>query len=289
MEPIVSFVILHYRDIKSTDACVRSILQMDGRQYIRIVIVDNDIQATEEERSRLAERYKKHPAVTVVFVRENGGFSYGNNQGYGFARERQKASFIIVTNNDIVFPQRNFVDLMINCYRKNRCHVMGPDIVQPHTGIHQNPMAERVRTAEEAAYTIRMNRKALKYYSVLYPLLYWKIRRQEKKERSSEDSGQCRSIQKNKVLFGACLIFTPDFVMKEDKAFWPETKFFYEEYILTRRCLNHGYTTIYEPGLQVLHESGAATRYSYRNEKERLRFRMERMAEACEVYLGFIK
>ena len=57
MEPIVSFVVLHYRDIKSTDACVRSILQMDGRQYIRIVIVDNDIQATEEERSRLAERY----------------------------------------------------------------------------------------------------------------------------------------------------------------------------------------------------------------------------------------
>ena len=49
MEPIVSFVILHYRDIKSTDACVRSILQMDGRQYIRIVIVDNDIQATEEK------------------------------------------------------------------------------------------------------------------------------------------------------------------------------------------------------------------------------------------------
>ena len=55
--------------------------------------------------------------------------------------------------------------------------------------------------------------------------------------------------------------------MKEDKAFWPETKFFYEEYILTQRCLKHGYTTVYEPGLQVLHESGAATRYSYRNER----------------------
>ena len=289
MELIVSFIILHYKDIKSTDACVRSILQMDGRDYIRIVIVDNDIRATEEERRKLAERYKKYSAIDVVSVRENGGFSYGNNQGYRFAKEKLKASFIIVTNNDIVFPQKNFLDLLMDCYRKNRCHVMGPDIVQQHTGIHQNPMAERVRTAEEAAYTIRMNRKALKYYSVLYPLLYWKIRRQEKKERSSKDSGQCRSIQKNKVLFGACLIFTPDFVMKEDKAFWPETKFFYEEYILTQRCLKHGYTTVYEPGLQVLHESGAATRYSYRNERERLRFRMERMAEACEAYLRFIK
>ena len=74
--------------------------------------------------------------------------------------------------------------------------MMGPDIVQQHTGVHQNPMAERVRTAEEAVYTIRMNRKALKYYSALYPLLYWKIRRQEKKERSSEDCERYRSIQK---------------------------------------------------------------------------------------------
>lgn len=291
MEPIVSFVILHYKDIKSTDSCVHSILRMDGQEYIRIVIVDNDIQATEEDRRKLVDRYKEYSIITVLPVRENGGFSYGNNQGYCFAREEQKASFIVVANNDIVFLQKDFVNLVRTSYESNNCQVIGPDIVQRRTGKHQNPMADRVRTAKEAAYTVSLNRKALKYYSALYPILYWKVRRQEKNGGYYQNKRPqlFERAQKNKVLFGACLIFTPAFILAEDKAFWPETKFFYEEYILAQRCLSKGYTMIYEPTVHVLHESGAATRLSYRNEKKRLRFQMERMVEACEVYLQFIK
>lgn len=289
MEPIVSFVILHYKDIKSTDSCVRSILRMDGQEHIRIVIVDNDIQATKEDRRKLVDRYKKYSIITVLPVRENGGFSYGNNQGYWFAKEEQKASFIVVTNNDIVFLQKDFVNLVRTSYASNNCQVIGPDIVQRGTGKHQNPMADRMRTAKEAAYTVSLNRIALKYYSVLYPLLYWKVRRQEKKAGYDKNNQAFETVQKNKVLFGACLIFTPAFALTEDKAFWPETKFFYEEYILAHRCLSKGYTMIYEPAVHVLHESGAATRLSYRSEKKRLRFQMERMVEACEVYLRYIK
>ena len=40
----ISFVILHYKDIKVTDTCVQSILAMEQQERIRIVIVDNDIQ-----------------------------------------------------------------------------------------------------------------------------------------------------------------------------------------------------------------------------------------------------
>ena len=142
MEFIISFVILHYKDIKSTDSCVHSILNMRGQEHIRIVIVDNDIQESEEDRRKLADRYKKYSSITVLPIRENGGFSYGNNCGYRFARENQKASFIVMTNNDIVFLQKNFVYLIKDCYETYSCDIIGPDIVHRKSGKHQNPMAE---------------------------------------------------------------------------------------------------------------------------------------------------
>ena len=93
MELIVSFIILHYKDIKSTDACVRSILQMDGRDYIRIVIVDNDIRATEEERRKLAERYKKYSAIDVVSVREKRRFFLWKQSRVSFCQGETESFF----------------------------------------------------------------------------------------------------------------------------------------------------------------------------------------------------
>ena len=50
----ISFVILHYKDIKVTDTCVQSILAMEQQERIRIVIVDNDIQKSEKDRKELS-------------------------------------------------------------------------------------------------------------------------------------------------------------------------------------------------------------------------------------------
>ena len=66
--------------------------------------------------------------------------------------------------------------------------------------------------------------------------------------------------QKDIVPFGACLIFTPLFVEKEEKAFEPETQFFYEEYILTLRCQQKGYNIVYDPSMSVKHEAAQQPR-----------------------------
>ena len=76
---------------------------------------------------------------------------------------------------------------------------------------------------------------------------------------------------------------------KETKAFEPETRFFYEEYLLTLRCQKKGYMTVYDPGLKVLHESGAATKRGFKSEKRRLKFTMERVAEAAEIYAEMVE
>ena len=154
----VSFVILHYKEAEVTDSCVRSILKMDGQEQIRIIIVDNDIHEDPQKRKGLAERYEKFPCITVLPIFENGGFSYANNQGYAYAREKEQADFVVVLNNDIEFLQKDFIRRLEESYEKNPCAVLGPDIIKKSTKEHQNPLDWRTRTREEADATIRKNK-----------------------------------------------------------------------------------------------------------------------------------
>lgn len=288
---LVSFVILHFRDKKITDDCVRSILRMERQEQIRIVIVDNDISREEEERRRLFDIYQDDPRIFVLPIRENGGFSYANNQGYRFARENLRASWIVVLNNDIQFRQPDFLRLMKESCERHPCHVLGPDIICPETGRHQNPMAVRLRTRGEAESTVRRNRWALRFYPAAYPAASLQMKRIEKRNRRQEKENRkfYGEAQKGIVPFGACLIFTPDFVRMEPLAFEPETRFFYEEYILAYRCRKKGYQIVYDPALCVFHKGSSEMNKTFQEKSKRLRFRMERTAEACEVYLKLLQ
>ena len=286
----ICFVILHFKDNQVTDTCVQSILNMDQQDRIKIVIVDNDIQKSDKERAALSAKYEKISNIEILKIKEIGGFSYANNQGYQYARQKLKASYIVVINNDIEFTQRDFVARLENSYEEHPCQVLGPDIIRRGTGEHQNPMDTRVRTAEEARYTIRMNHFAMRFYPVMYPVVYYMLKRAEKKKMADMEKQVALSscVRENIVPFGACLIFTPMFVEKEEKAFTPETQFFYEEYILTLRCQKKGYRIVYDPAMVVKHESGSATKKSFGTEKKRIRFMMEKTAKSCEIYLKLL-
>ncbi|MDO4632665.1 MAG: glycosyltransferase [Eubacteriales bacterium] len=286
-EAVISFVILHYGDLSVTEQCVRSILEMDQQENIRIVVMDNDVDRPETERQKLSEKYQGMERLQVLRVEENGGFSYANNLGYRYAREVQNAGFIIVANNDIEFPQKDFPQRLYESYEKQRAHVLGPDIIRQGTGEHQNPLDTRLRTKEETRRTIRSNRLGLRLYPVLFPLLSFQMRRMERQQTTVRlaQSERYAKTQTQIIPFGACLIFTPAFIKQEKKAFAPETRFFYEEYLLARRCREKAYRIVYDPSMRVFHESGTATKRSYRNEYRRLRFVMERTVEACEIYL----
>lgn len=283
---IVSFVILHYKDLSVTDKCVQSILNMNRQEQIRIVIVDNDVNDSKDQREKIRQRYLTEKRISVIQIKENGGFSYANNIGYRYAKEELQSSFIVILNNDIEFRQEDFLKFLLQSYRKSPCHIIGPDVIKESTGEHQNPIDEKIRTVKEAEYTIKMNQLALRFYSIFYPVLYWKMKKDEKLllAQKKEKERYYLSRQENIVPFGACLIFTPLFIASEERAFWPETQFFYEEYLLAYRCQKNNYSIIYDPSMVVIHESGAVTKKSYKTERKRLQFMLQRTLEACKIY-----
>lgn len=285
-----AFVILHYGEANTTDLCLSSIRQIEGWEKTEVIVVDNNVKKTEPEREIQKKHFETAPNIHVLQNHGQGGFSEANNLGYAYARE-QECSFILVINNDITFPQRDFLERMYHSYESNSCHVLAPDVIRASTGEHQNPMDSRIRTAKEAEYTIRMNKLSLRFYPVAYPLLArWEIKQNEATLKAkSEKTDYYQMPHEDIVPFGACLIFTPSFVTTEEKAFQPETHFFYEEYILTLRCQKQGYLTRYDPGLKVLHESGSATRAFYKTDRKRMKFQLERTMNAAEVYLAFLR
>ena len=286
---IAAFVILHYGDWNVTIDCVNSITTMQLKQWVRIVVVDNDDGNSEEEGSLL--RQSGYENVTVLVNRGDHGFSYANNLGYRYAREELHAKYILVLNNDIVFPQKDFLKRLFFAYQRDSCHVLSPQILRGVFREPQSPLDIRLRTRNEATFTIFSNKIGLALFPVAYPVLALQEKISVKQQLKNRQANleYYRKVQRQIVPFGACLIFTPIFVEAETAAFVPETSFYYEEYLLALRCFKNGYEIVYDPIMKVFHESGSATRQVYNKNREKLKFQMQHTLSSCRIYRQELK
>lgn len=277
------FVILHYNTIEDTRRCVASVKGLDGQEDIRIVIVDNG--SFNKTGKLLTDEYADDADTAVILRSSNGGFSAGNNEGCQYAIGRWQPDFLIVANNDIVFEQKNFVTLLKKEYAKKPYAVLGPDIYVPHKKIHQSPLSVDIPTRRQVNRTIFLNRLML----FLYPLVYPVMRKYYAGLQGAVAADLYNSERENVCPMGACLVFTRDYYSRRDKVFLPETKFYYEEYIMTLWCRRNHQRVLYQPQLQVWHMEGKATQSIDESLRERIRFRMENIVSSAKIYQTFLR
>ena len=275
------FVILHYGDISVTERCVKSILELDRHEDGFVVIVDNDFGKDDNERDRLAEKFRFTDQVKVIKTYCDLGFSAANNLGYETIKKECVCDFIVIANNDIVFQQTDFISLVENSHTKSEWDVLSPDIVSVVNREHQSPLATRARTKRELVYTIAVNRLCYFLYPFVWPILKKTVGENEYKKIIPE-------IMKDIVPYGACIILSSRFVHAEEKVFYPETKFYYEEYILHSRCKRKGYLIVYTPDISVIHYCGSATQNRAGDEYKKIKFRLYNISKSAKVYLKYL-
>lgn len=280
------FIILHYRKLEETARCIDSVLRMTDSRQMQIVVVDNSMD--DDSGQVIAEQYCSYENVHVIPSEKNAGFSRANNIGYQYALEHFTPDFVVAVNNDIEFLQQDFKTQVEQIYEKTPFAVLGPDVIHAATGGHQSPIDLTLRSIEEAESTIKKNRIALKLSGILFPLFNLIL------TRGYENRGNRLAIDyekqhKDVVLLGACLIFSKKFIGCCEQAFYPETDFFYEEYIMACRLERLGMCIIYDPAIKVRHESGAAIRHSYKDRKKKLQFVLKNTMKGCQVYLEYRK
>lgn len=275
----VTFIVLHYNCAAETLACVESIRQLERQELVRVVVLDN--ASVNDSYQELQNAYDKDSQVFLLHSDSNLGFSGGNNRAWDYARQHWDSSFVVLANNDLLFPDRKFIGKVFEEYEKSGFGVLSPDIFHTKRKIHQSPIEDQmVLPVNQVRRTILFNTLALACYPVFYALYGRRMKETEQRSRNL-------NYRKDIVPMGACLIFSEKVFRVKDNLLAPETFFYYEEYILSYWCCKHQVDIVFQPDIQVLHNHGSSTK-SVGNPKEVLRFRMKNILSAAKVYYRLI-
>ncbi len=242
---MTGFVVLHYLAYEMTLQCTESLLGLAGEKHV--VIVDNASPGGSGQ--RLAQHFAGKAEVTVLLSPQNEGFARGNNLGYCYLREHFSCEFVVVLNNDVLIPDTAFIGKVASLYRETPFAVLGPDILNPGSGLHQNPAHLRGFTREEV----------------------W--------QESAWDV----------VLHGACFVFSQDFIRVREYAFNPGTFLYFEEDILHHECLQQGLHLLYSPKVQVQHLEDVATNKAYRTNAQKEKMKLQESVRSMEVLLNLMR
>ena len=261
----IAFVILNYKNFEDTLLCVESIQKLKLNQYI-IVIVDNG--SNDDSIKVFHEKYDGFKQIKILQSDDNIGFSKGNNLGYTYVRNNYDADFLVVTNNDVLFPQDNFAEMIEEIYSKTNFMVLGPDIYVRKTMEHQSPITLEPPTIDGIEKELKMYeyyyshpqkwvrrrkfqnmKNILCYKCSLFNKGYKKLKNVKKIDRTMSYSECC--VQ------GACIIVSKDYIKLEKKMFEPEPFLYCEELFLYIKCLNKKYKIVYDPKIIVFHEDSS--------------------------------
>ena len=287
----IVFVILHYNNIDDTINCINSINRLkDNKIMKKIIIVDNcSPNKTGEELNNL---YKEKDYINVILLDKNYGFSYGNNIGYKYAL-KEKPDTIVVSNNDIIFEDNDF---LINYYNlkneNNNFDIMSPDIINLNDR-HQNPLSLELTTIGKARKNVFVNT----CYSILLSIpilnrLIFKYKQNHEKKWFDDyyKNREGMSFDKNDFIpFGAIIIFSNNWIRNETIAFPSNTFMYQEEEILYSYIKKNKYRLLFYDKMVVRHLEGRSTN-SINNEKIKVaRFQAKTKAKSLKEYIRVIK
>lgn len=262
-----AYIVLHYQTLTETQKCIDSILPLIEESDI-IVIIDN---ASPNGSGRLLlEKYADVSYIKVILNQENLGFSQGNNKGFWSAKYDFHADFIIMMNNDTMILQKNFKNIVMSEYEKERFAVAGPKILNKNfENSKVNPRAPEHQT--EKTIIIGQTTNYIKWFlsylslDIAFEYIVEKFlgffRNTEK-----EYNKKIRNVQ----LSGCFLIFSKLYITMFD-GLNPETYMYLEEPILYARLRKSGLSSIYLPMLEIVHLEDVATMNVFNGKKVQAR------------------
>ena len=270
------YVILHYQSIEITKKCVDKLLMFSKDNPI--IIVDNC--SPNGSGKQLEKMYSKCINITVIINEENQGFAKGNNLGYQYIKRKYSLNYVVVMNNDIMIEDNDFAVIIEQFMEKNEVDVCGPDMVTLK-GNHQNPLQLKPYTSKYLQRRVRADKiKVL----LLRTRLFWKLYENYKKTNKIPIRTKQPTVF-DCILHGSCIIYGPEYIKREQNAFFPITYMYNEEAILYDYLVHKGYKTGYCSDVTILHMEGVSTSERIENKKKKVMFRFKNNIKSIEAQL----
>ncbi len=279
MDIEICYVILHYKDFKLTSDCVDSLLKAIGSKS-KIIIIDNGSQNGSYE--QLNNLYCNAYNVELLKCEKNEGFARGNNYGYAHAKS-YNPSYIIFCNNDLIFEDYDFEKKLCDQNKTMGFNVFGPDIVNLE-GIHQNPHRNKILTLKEIR---TMNVKKSMFLSCVRLKKYFRpLRKVLFLENLFEkpSSTPISTVSDYPVLQGSCIGVDNKVINEQNFIFCNETFLYFEEDLLTLKCLEHGYKIGVLNNATVKHLEGGTTKSRESDVIDTWIFRLENLIASGRIY-----
>ena len=268
-----SYIILHYKNLPDTIACIASIRKVDPSS--KIVVVDNATLTNEEK--KLIE--KKVDALLVMS--QNIGFAKANNKGCQYAYENFQTEFYVVLNNDTLILQDDFCEKVSKLYKRISFDILGPKILCKKESGSVNPYRP-LKTVVEVEKEIKYQKKLIPFYKsrVLYFLLqnYLKLKQHFFSPIYLENG---KLEEQNVAVHGCAIIFSKKYVKKFPNVFYPNTFLFHEEDFLYYRIKKEKLLSLYSPEIEIVHKEGGSLEKMFKkNKRKKLLFRTEEIIKS---------
>lgn len=273
------FVILCYQNYKVVFNCVDALRELNGIYECEIVIVDNG--SPNNAAVKISDKYKGINNISVINNQDNLGYAKGNNCGYAFLKQKG-CDCIIILNSDAYIQNKDFLSILSEEYSKQQSvHVIAPDIVNLD-GRHVNPGPKPVYSKLFFIKSIIKNYIAL--FLLRIGIDYTNIYGRKRFFDSPEVNESCSSF----IPHGSCLIFTKNWVTKEDRAFCEDTFLFLEERFLVAYIEKKSYSLCFCNSLKVLHEEDGSINDANPISKEKMMFVLKNQNRSLFKFLRFI-
>ena len=139
----ILIITVNYKDTDVTEKLIRSLQNLDTSNNLDLVIVDSESTVQTKERLKLLA--KNTPFKTQLIFSERNTYYWG---GIALALHTLQLNYdgppqwIIVCNNDINFPQVDFIK-KLTAFDPDNYPIIGPTIYSSVTGKNLNPFMDR--------------------------------------------------------------------------------------------------------------------------------------------------
>ena len=278
---MVSFVILHYKNIKDTLDCIASIKKQNRHDY-SIVIVDNG------SLNDIEKEILKQESEDIIYNQENLGFATANNIGASYAIQKYAPDFLIVLNNDIVLTESNFIEKVYQSYKENSFDFMGPKIITDGgESVNPFPVYRSLESVEKAIHKAKKLIRIYQSFCLTFLLnVYMKLKHILIPPRHLENG---KKSLKDVAIHGCCIIFSKKYYQKYDTIFYPGTFLYHEEEFLEYRRIQDHLISFYDSSIQVFHKEGASLNTIFEKNREKLIFRNQEIIKSLELLKQLMK
>ncbi len=280
---MISFVILHYKNLRDTIECIKSIQQLEDSKNTSIIVVDN--HSLDPEGEKEIRKYTED----LILNEDNIGFAKANNIGCKYAVEKYQPDFLCVINNDIVIEQKDFLEEIYRCYEETNFDFMGPKIItNGGESVNPFPVYETLETVEKR---IKYHKLLIKIYKniVLRNILklYMLIKRQFVKPLHYENGTESKE---GVSVHGCAIVFSKKYYEKYKDVFYNATFLYHEEEFLNYRKNRDHLITYYDSKLEVFHKEGSSLNESFKNQNyQKLIFRNQEIVNSLELLKDIMK